>query len=123
MSTNNANDIEEIELSIEDAKKQVRRKEALIRLEENADFKMLITDGFMEKHAVRQVMMKGHPDLQSEKAQNMLNKQIDAIGQFKQFLLGIWTLGSNAEVALERDEATLIEMLAEDAAEQEEGGS
>jgi len=111
MST--AQDLEQIELQIEDAKKKVARRQMLLRLEQNQDFKELIQKGFLEDHAVRQVLLKAHPGMQSEAVQQMLNQQITAIGGFKQFLIQVNLEGYNAEEDLVNDEATQEELLNE----------
>jgi hypothetical protein len=107
-------ELQNIEISIEQAKVSIARKNTLIRLQQNPDFKELIEKGFMEAHAVRQVMLKAHPSLQGEKEQNMLNSQINAIGHFKQFLIAVYTEGMTAETALVDDEKTREELLQED---------
>ena len=106
--------LEKIEITIEQAKASIKRKDVLVRLEKNRDFKELISKGFLEAHAVRQVMLKSHPALQEEKQQNLLDQQITAIGGFKQFLINVFTEGMNAEQALIADEATREELLQED---------
>lgn len=111
MST--AQDLEAVEISIEEAKKKIERKNALARLQNHPDFITLIEKGFLESHAVRQVMLKAHPGLQSEAAQKSLDQQITAIGGFKQFLIGVHTMGMEAEAALSADEATREELLKE----------
>jgi hypothetical protein len=108
--------INEVEMSIADAKKAVQRRDAMYRLEKNKDFKALILEGFMEKHAVRQVMLKASPQMQSPELQAMVDMQITAIGQFKQFMYGVVVMGNNAEKAMEADEATLEELHAEELA-------
>lgn len=109
-----AEDIANVELAIEKHKVSIARKQALDRLEKNPDFKLLITDGFLEQHAIRQVMLKAHPSLQSPETQQLLDNQINAIGNFKQFLINVFTEGSNAEEAMSQDEETLADLLKED---------
>jgi hypothetical protein len=109
----NAQELKEIEVTIEDAKKAVARKDCLARLERNSDFKELIQDGFLTHHAIRQVLLKAHPGLQNEAQQQMIDQQITAIGGFKQFLISIYTEGMNAEQALTTDEITREELLKE----------
>lgn len=109
-----AEELADLEITIEQAQKSIARKECLARLQLNPDFKELIEKGFMEQHAVRQVMLKAHPSLQGEKEQKLLDQQINAIGQFKQFLIAIWTEGLNATQALAEDESTREEILRED---------
>jgi hypothetical protein len=112
----NAQDLQELEITIAEAKKKIARKDALVRLQKNQDFVDLIEKGFMEAHAIRQVMLKSHPGLQGENQQKMLDMQITAIGSFKQYLIAITTDGNNAEAALTVDEQTQEELLAEDVA-------
>jgi hypothetical protein len=109
----NAQELESVEISIAQAKKSIERKDQLLRLENNSDFKALISDGFLNSHAVRQVLLKAHPGLQTEAQQKMLDQQITAIGGFKQFLIGVYTEGMNAEAALAEDEQTREELLKE----------
>jgi len=113
MSTN-TEELESLEITIEQAKKSIARKDCLVRLQNNPDFKELIEKGFLEQHAIRQVMLKAHPGLQEEKNQKMLDQQINAIGQFKQFLIAVYTEGMQATQALHEDEATREELLRED---------
>lgn len=107
-------DLEAIDISIDEAKAKIQRKEALERLQQNPDFKTIIDDGFLNSHAIRQVMLKAHPQMQEEKAQNMLNRQITAIGELKQFFIAIYSEGMNAANAISQDEATREELLQED---------
>lgn len=109
----NAQELENVEMSIAQAKVSIARKEMLDRLANNPDFQNLIENGFMRDHAVRQVMLKAHPGLQSEAQQNLLDQQITAIGGLKQFLIAVHTEGMNAEAALIADEATREELLQE----------
>lgn len=107
-------DLESLEISIGQAKKAIARKDCLVRLQNNQDYKELIEKGFLESHAVRQVMLKAHPSLQGEAQQKLLDQQIAAIGGFQQFLIGVYSEGMNATQALTDDEATREEMLRED---------
>ena len=103
-----------VEITIEEAKDAIKRKDMLVRLEHNPDFKELIADGFMKTHAIRQVMLKSVPGLSSPEEQKVFDDQITAIGQFKQYLVAIFTAGMNAEQALAADEVTREELLKED---------
>lgn len=107
-------ELENLEITIEQAKRAIARRDAYVRLQKNEDFKMLIEKGFLESHAVRQVMLKAHPSLQEEKQQKMFDNQITAVGGFKQFLVSVFTEGMNAEQSLQADEATREEILAEE---------
>lgn len=109
-----AEELAKLEITIEQAKKNIARKDKLIRLQNNSDFKELIEKDFMESHAIRQVMLKAQPSLQDDKNQKLIDQQINAVGQLKQYLIAVYTQGLNAEVTLGDDEATQAELLQED---------
>ena len=107
-------ELEKIEISIDHAKKLIARRECLTRLQNNPDWKELIAKGFLESHAVRQVMLKSNPGLQEDKFQKALDNQIIAIGGFQQYLIAIENEGKNAIFALQADEETREELLKEE---------
>lgn len=107
-------DLQNIEVSITQSKMDIHRKDCLARLQNNPDFRLLIEKGFLEQHAIRQVLLKAHPGMQSDEQQNLLDQQITAIGGFKQFLVSVFTAGMNAEASLTADEVTREELLKED---------
>jgi hypothetical protein len=109
-----AEELAKLEITIEQAKKDVARKDRLVRLQSNPDFKELIEKDFLESHAIRQVMLKAHPGMQDEKSQKIVDQQINAIGQLKQYLIAVYTQGLNAEVAIGEDENTREELLKEE---------
>ena len=106
-------EIQKIEVTIEECKKTIERRDALVRLQKNKDFISLIEDGFLREHAIRQVELKSHPGVQAENQQQSIDHQIIAIGSFKQYLIGIKGMGDQAEQALSADEETLTELNAE----------
>jgi hypothetical protein len=110
----NAVDLQNVEIAIQQHKAAIARKDCLVRLQQNRDFQELIEKGFLESHAVRQVLLKAHPGLQEPAQQNLLDQQITAIGGLKQFLISVYTEGMNAQEALRADEATREELLRED---------
>lgn len=105
--------VEEIQLDIDDAKAIVAKRDALIRLENNADFKALILDGYFKDEAVRLVEAKGSPSLQLPEHQEAIIKSIDGIGALKAFFRATDLMGSNAAAAIE-DSERLLEELAEE---------
>lgn len=112
----NQEDLKNLDLAIAQHQRSIKRMEALQRLEQNQDFKDLIEKGFLEEHAIRQVLLKAHPGMQQEAQQNLLDQQITAIGGLKQFLVAVFTEGMNAKQALAIDEETREEILREDVA-------
>jgi DNA-binding transcriptional regulator YhcF (GntR family) len=109
-------DLETIELSIEHAKKAIALKTSVERLTRNRDFKAVFTEGYFEKEAQRLVFLKADPSMQDEADQKEIIKQIDAIGVLRQYLSTQMHLGRMAEKALEEDERTREELLAEEGA-------
>jgi len=108
-----AGQIEETEALIKDSKLKIDRKNQLLRLEKNRDFKAIIGEGYLREHAIRQVMLKSHPGLQQESAKFAVDSQLNGIGALKQFFVAIMTEGVQAEASLENEEASLEELLAE----------
>lgn len=107
-------DIETIELSIEHAKKSVAMKRSLDRLLKNRDFKTVFLDGYFEHEPARLVLLKADPSMQDDGSQKEIMKQIDAIGSVRQYMTTIIQLGRMAEKAMEEDQRTREELLAED---------
>lgn len=112
MSTHN---LETIELSIKHAKKSVDLMKSLDKLTRNRDFKQVVLEGFFEKEAIRLVTLKSDPNMQDELNQKAILGQIDAIGNFRQYLSGVMQMGRMAEKAMIEDQATREELLAEGA--------
>lgn len=105
--------IEQIELSIEAAKENVEKMEALLRLIDNKDFKTIIDDGYFKNEAARLVILKADPEMQEAKFQDQLDKGIIAVGQLRQYFRTIMQIGRMAERSIRDDEQTRQELLAE----------
>ena len=63
--------------------------------------------------AVRLVLLKAEPNMQSEQAQEEILKSMDAIGELRQYFRTIMAVGGAAERSLAADEQTREELLAE----------
>lgn len=113
MNEQNAQDLAKIEKDIEAAQLAIQRLDALVRLEKNKDFKLLIGEGFLEKHAIRQIHLKGSPGMQAENIQKMIDQQLTSVAGLKQFFINIFQEGQNAKISVESDEATREALLAE----------
>ena len=100
----NAQDLEQIELSIEIAMKAVNFMNALKRLEKNADFKEIIMNDFLRENVVRLVKLKAAPTFQDPEQQAYVSKQLDCIGFLDQFFRAIYVQGMTAEAALVNDQ-------------------
>lgn len=104
------NDIEEIEVSMADAKKMVALSRSLERLLSNRDFKKVFREEYMEKEAVRLVHLKADPNMQDEESQKSIEQQMDAIGSLAQYIYRVQQLGSIAQKEIEYSEQTLDEL-------------
>lgn len=90
-------EVQNIEISIEQANKCIETKVALERLIKNSDFNTLITKGYFENEASRLVLMKADPSMEEDKYQKNIIKSIDGIGAFRQYLRAIIQIGTMAE--------------------------
>lgn len=105
--------IEEVELSISQAKELVEKKDAVLRLTENKDFIKVITEGYFEKEASRLVLLKADDSMQGDTEQLNITKSIDAIGYLRKYLGTIIQFGRMAERDILSAEETRQELLAE----------
>lgn len=111
--------IAEIELSKSQAESFVKTAEALDRLSKNRDFKRIISDGYLKEESIRLVSLKGAPEMQHEKHQASILKQIDAIGSLQNYFHGIYMQGDHAKALIEEAEEE-IEMIRAEAEEEEQ---
>lgn len=103
-------DILEIEMNIEQAKKMVSTRDALDRLFKNRDFLEIIKDGYLRDNAIRLVHLKASPATQSPERQADILKEIDAIGGLLNYFRAIDIQANSAEAAIASDEDTLEEL-------------
>ena len=108
--------IHQVEISIEEAKKQINKMNALIRLSRNKDYKEIFLDGFFTQHAIQQVLLKADPGHQSPEQQADILREIDAIGSLRMHLHAVIAQGRQMEGSLPEHEQAKEELLAEDAA-------
>lgn len=106
-------ELELIEAGIKQSKETIAIGKSLERLFNNADFKKIVLDLYMEKDALRLVQLKADPSMQSEGSQKSILTQIDAIGALSQFFQTLRFKISMAEKALEVDEQMRDELLEE----------
>lgn len=105
--------IQEIELNISQAKKIVELGDCLERLRNNRDFKKVIQEGYFEQEAVRLVHLKSDISFQTPERQKSILTQIDSIGNLNQYFETVFHQARLASKAIEADEQTRDEILAE----------
>lgn len=106
-------EIQEIEVNIEQAKAWVEMVDALDRLQENPDFKLVITEGYLEKEAIRLTHLRGNPAMNTPEQQASVLKEIDGIGAFLGYLRTVYQQGDWAKSNIEYDQAMIDELRAE----------
>ena len=107
-------ELETIELTIKESKKYVDRMESLFKLTKNRDFVRLIDKGYFEEEASRLVLLKADPNMQDVKNQEHINKSIDSIGYFRQYLANVIQLGRMMEKSIEESNEAKNELLIEE---------
>lgn len=107
-------DMQTVELSIEQAKEQIALDEALKRLVDNKDFKLVITDNYLNKEAERVVGARADAAMiMNEIAMIMLENQITAIGGLRQYFLKIQQRGMTSKMAMAEYQETQTELMTE----------
>jgi hypothetical protein len=106
--------LQEIEVSMEEAKKAIDKMESFERLRDNTDFKKVIEEGYFEKESMRLVLLKADVNMQDDERQRDIMRQIDAIGTFREYLRSLYHIGRMAERSLEADRETQSELLEEE---------
>ena len=104
--------LEQVELSIKQAKATIERRNSLDKLFSNEHFKAIILKGYFEEEASRLVLIKASPAMQTDESQTQINKSIDAVGFLRQHFHMIAQTGNMAERALADDQNTREELLA-----------
>lgn len=106
-------DIQQIELTKEQAELSVKIMERLERLNKNRDFKAIIEDELFDSYSKSLVLMLSDPSMQEESVQKDITLDMQMIGRFRQFLSGIYQKGRLAEKTLEDVDRQLDELRAE----------
>ena len=110
--------LHQVELSIEEAKKQISLMECLHRLKDNPDFVELIHKDFLEQEAVRAVGAKAEIGMiMNEPGMQMLENIITSVGGLRQYFIKVQQQGRQAHQAMAEDQATHAEIMQEQAAE------
>ncbi len=108
----NVNDqLEEVEVSIDEAKQSIKDAESFQRLSRNKDFQHVIEKMYFNDEAVRLTMMKGSQVPEEIKKQMELESY--GISALYNFFIRIVSLAQQQRQAMGEDEATREEMLEE----------
>lgn len=96
---NNDQVIQQVEVSLEHAKKTLALSDALRRLESNRDFQQVILQGFFVDEAARLVGLTAEPNL-PDKARDAVWHNIRAIGELRQYFIAKHNLGEMARKSI-----------------------
>jgi hypothetical protein len=100
----------QIEVTIEELEKAIKKRDMLDMLENNEAFKTVITEGYLKDNAVRLVHLKGASSMQDEKQQKGIDDQIIAVGMLSEHFRSIRAMANIAEKRLEEYNQELAEM-------------
>lgn len=106
-------ELEEIEISIDQAREKIVMVEALTRLRSNPDFTKVFIEAYLKRNAIWLVEAKADPEKQDELNQKFMDKQINAIGQFSQYMQFVLAEGYAAASQMEADEKERMAILQE----------
>lgn len=97
--------VEELHQRREELKKFSARAEALTRLQNNADFKLVITDGYMEDEAIRLVHLLGDARFNSDDKKAAYREDFQermiGIARLSEYFRSIFQLSSQAQRELD----------------------
>lgn len=108
--------IQEVELTIEEAKHEVEFGEAIDRLTKNPDYKKVILEGYMRDEALRLVKLTGDPNLPPERMADV-QAGIRAVGELNYFLHFGLQRAEHMRQQIAEHNATLDELREEEAGE------
>lgn len=101
-------DIETIELSIEEAKKIVAKRDMALKLAGNREFKKLVLEGYLKDEAARLVGISA--DASVKEHWGDIHSAINGISHFQQYMRTIKQMGDIAERELAEQVDTLEEL-------------
>lgn len=97
--------VEELHQRREELKKFNARAEALTRLQNNADFKLVITDGYMEDEAIRLVHLLGDARFNSDDKKAAYREDFQermiGIARLSEYFRSVFQLSSQAQRELD----------------------
>jgi hypothetical protein len=91
--------VNDLEQHKENLKRYVERRDALVKLLKNREFKQIISEGFMRDEVVRSVAMSGDPNFDAKQQADCLS-MAQAGGHLKRYLNLSLAEGQRAQDAL-----------------------
>lgn len=107
--TNNEEQIQEIEVSMAEAKKVLALGEALKRLQRDPDYKLVVSEEYFKEEASRLTMLTAEPNFDEVRKANV-QAAIRGIGELRQFLMIVERNAEMAREAIYQAEQALVEI-------------
>jgi hypothetical protein len=112
-------DIEQIELSIEEARKMVDRGRMAEELSMNSGFRKLVLEGYFVEEAARLVHLSSDPTV-PENMRTVILRDLNGPGAFKRYLSTLVQMGRMAAQEIRDAQETLEEIRQEELSGEEE---
>lgn len=110
---NQETQLNEIEISMDSAKRSIEVWQSLNRLLDNKDFKVVITDGYFKDEAVRLVGLKADPNMQTADMQKDVENSIRSISELRMYFRKLEMLAKQCEMSIADLEQAKEAVLAE----------
>lgn len=111
MVTSPESEVEEIKITIVEAKEKVAQRDALLKLSRNKAFKDMILQGYLKDEAVRLAAISGRVEMREYREEIM--DALKGISHFQQWMDGILNQGDMAEGSILEHERALNDLYEE----------
>lgn len=109
--------LEQIQISKEQAERSVKLLEAFERLRNNPDFNLLISKSYFQEEASRLVMLKADSSFQSPERKDLLSDSMAGISSLNMFFNSVVQMGQMSRESLNEYVEAEEEILADDSVE------
>lgn len=121
MNDNAETQLQQLEITMEQAQESIALADALDRLHKNKDFKKVFLDGYMKEEASRAVLLRADPALTTDRQRQEVDDIITGIGNFRLYLSKIYKVAMMAERSIEDSKRTRQELLVDQLNEDNDG--
>lgn len=106
--------VQEVQITLDEAKKKVKLGEALERLERNKDFKLIFEEEFFKQESIRQVSLLSCPNHQEPHKQAAIIADMRASATVQSFFNLLRRNARMSEQAVQDSEDQLAQLRAQD---------
>lgn len=100
----------QIEISIEQAKSVVARKDAVMRLRQNPDYQLIFDEGYFIQEPARLVSLLTDSEWAGDERQEEIMRDMYGVSATRQYLVGIVGFGNQMERQIASSESQLEEL-------------